>query len=962
MIQCTFAWKVIDYSDEWNLYKMNRNLLALSIATSLALPLITPYSHATSVAWDKQDEAWQTQESEHFLIHFRSGHQVQAGRSLDIAEQVHKELTPFFGYQPKDKTEIVLVDEFDYSNGWATVIPYPQIRLYMSPPDEVNSLESNDEWLHLLIRHEYVHILHLEMGGGAPEFLRSVFGRNLLLYPHTLTPSMMLEGLAVYLETNQELGYGRLQGSSYPMEMRMEVASGKLKDLNQVVVASKHFPLGYQYLYGAYFVDYLVQRYGEEKVQNFLTDYSRRLLPFFLLNRTARNTFGESFEEIWPQFQDYLTERFTLEIEELEEQRVTGNALNQTVPFLQVTTTQADGRVLVNRRNGEDRNEIVSMGSDSKPENVAPSKGIVAMDANGVSGIIASRLVHYADGRGITDLFWLNDGEWQRLTERERFRDVRWLPDGQKAIAGRKNDGFSELWLVSLSDEEPNQLVWRGEKNVVLGGFDVSPDGTRLIASVKRARDGWNIERLDLTTKEWQRITHTRSVENSPAFIDSETILYSADYSGVFDIYRLDLKTNEVAQLTREVGGAFAPDWSRELGLVYQSYDSQGYTLRTITSPNELNRFELQELIGSYQYPDPAPNPAQKSEVYDYSPWSSLRPRTWVPVYSLDENQSLAGLVTNGSDALGRHNYMVHLAWDTENDLGQYHFGYLYDNRWFASINRSHDFSTFKDGGIESKRIEQSDNALLQRNHIFNAFEDQFSLAAGLFWEKESEVQAPDVVTTPYVEREETLIGLAATFDNRESYLNVMGVGWGHYLDVTAETNDLISSDYEGNKYQAQWRGTFDLPGRSTLSLRLAGGYSDEAAKRFRLGGSDKSDESALFGRETQALRGYDETVQAGNHYFTQRLEFTSWLARVERNWGLYPIGLGDVSATVFADSGSAWSNSGSYQALTGIGVSSTFEMKMGYNLTVPVTIGYANGLDKRLGKDQFFFSVSGDF
>ena len=189
-----------------------------------------------------------------------------------------------------------------------------------------------------------------------------------------------------------------------------------------------------------------------------------------------------------------------------------------------------------------------------------------------------------------------------------------------------------------------------------------------------------------------------------------------------------------------------------------------------------------------------------------------------------------------------------------------------------------------------------------------------------------------------------------------------MGVGWGHYLDVTAETNDLISSDYEGNKYQAQWRGTFDLPGRSTLSLRLAGGYSDEAAKRFRLGGSDKSDESALFGRETQALRGYDETVQAGNHYFTQRLEFTSWLARVERNWGLYPIGLGDVSATVFADSGSAWSNSGSYQALTGIGVSSTFEMKMGYNLTVPVTIGYANGLDKRLGKDQFFFSVSGDF
>ncbi|MDN3685764.1 hypothetical protein QW180_28150 [Vibrio sinaloensis] len=51
------------------------------------------------------------------------------------------------------------------------------------------------------------------------------------MYPHALTPSMMLEGLAVYLETNEKLGYGRLQGSSYAMQMRMEVASGEWKKI-----------------------------------------------------------------------------------------------------------------------------------------------------------------------------------------------------------------------------------------------------------------------------------------------------------------------------------------------------------------------------------------------------------------------------------------------------------------------------------------------------------------------------------------------------------------------------------------------------------------------------------------------------------------------------------------------------------------------------------------------------------
>ncbi len=941
---------------------MKKTLLALSVASSLLFPLISTDAVAASVAWDRQDQVWQTQETDHFLIHYRSGHEAQAARSLDIAEQVHKDLTPFFGYEPSDKTEIVLVDEFDYSNGWATVIPYPQIRLYMTPPDDVNSLESNDEWLHLLIRHEYVHILHLEMGGGAPEFLRKIFGRNLLLYPHTLTPSMLLEGVAVYLETNEALGYGRLQGSSYAMEMRMEVASGELKDLNQAVVASKHFPLGYQYLYGAYFVDYLVEQYGEDKVQKFLTDYSRKLLPFFLLNRTARNSFGESFEAIWPKFQTYLSQRFAGEIAQLEAQRVSGKPIGETLPFLQVSASNADGDVLFNRRNGHDRSEIIQYHSDGSETELTDSQSIVAMDAHSESGIVASRLLHYADGRGIADIFWLKEGDWQRLSDRERFKQVRWMPDGQSVIASRKVDGFSELWQVNPNDPDNKQRLWLGEENTVLGAYDISPDGKTLIASIKRPHEGWNLEAFDLAAHQWRGLTQTKAVEHAPTFSDENTVIYSADYDGIFNIYQLDLASGVTRQLTREVGGAFAPVWSDQLGLIYQSYDSQGYTARQLATPIALNEQPVSQFQGRYQYPDPAPETVVKSEAKAYSPWRSLRPRTWVPVYSLDENQSLAGLVTNGSDAIGRHNYIASIAWDTENNLGQYNLGYLYDNRWFAAISRSYDFTTFKEQGKESKRIEQSDNALVQRNHLVTAWDDHFSIAAGLFWEKESEAEAPTFAVSPYVEREESLVGLAATFDNREAYLNVIGVGWGHYLDLTAETSDLLSNDYEGNKYQGQWKGTFDLPGQSTFSLRLAGGVSDEKAKPFRLGGSDTADETSLFGRETQALRGYDETVQSGNHYFTQRVEFSTWLARVERNWGLYPIGLGDISATAFVDSGSAWKEGGKYDALTGVGISATIELKMGYNLTLPLTVGYANGLDSELGKDQFFFSVSGEF
>ncbi|KGK11837.1 hypothetical protein [Vibrio navarrensis] len=940
---------------------MKPSPIAMTLAAFLAVGAAIPQQAAAqSVAWDRANESWLTQSSDHFVIHFRNGHEKQAARALDLAEQSHRELVPFFGYQPEEKTEIVLVDEYDFSNGWATVVPYPQIRLIMSPPDEANSLENNDEWMHLLIKHEYTHIMHMEMGGGAIKTLRNIFGRNPFLYPHLMTPSFMLEGLAVYQETNQAAGYGRLQGTGYDMQMRMEVASGEVKSLNQVAVASREWPLGYNYLYGAYFVQYLADTYGDEKVGEFLTSYSRKVIPFFLLNRTARTTFGKDLEQLWSDFQSHIYQQYQGDVTQMTEAAVIGKG-KYTAPFLQVVSA-SDSGLLVNRNDGDGYSKLQRIDGENA-QTLSKTKQINSLDVHLQAGVLATRSITYADGRVLSDVFVYQDDRWTQLTEKQRFRMAKWLPDGYQYLASRKVDGLSELWLMDASNPESNTLIWQGEDGDVLGGFSLAPQGDFLVASMKRPQQGWNLERFDLTSATWHKLTDSRAVENAPTMMPDGKVLYSADYDGVFNIYSLDLETQQISQLTREVGGAFEPHWQAGSGLVYQSYDAKGYTLREKERVEPLRTFTVADAQGQYNYVDPVEEVAAKSEIIDYSPWSSLRPRTWLPIISQDENQTLAGFMINGADALNRHQYQLGFAWDTENSLAQYNLGYLYDSRWMIQLERSHDFTTFKQGSSETYRIEQSDSALIQRNHLFTAIEDQLSFAAGVYWDKESEEKKPKFgATKPYVETEESLAGIAATFDNRETYLNVPGIGWGHYLDVVVESNELLGSDYQGEKYQGQWQATFDLPGRSTLSLRLAGGLADSKAKPFRLGGSDQSDEVALFGRETQALRGYDETVQSGDRYVTQRVEASTWLGRVERNWGLYPIGLGDISGTAFVDSGSAWSDTKEYKQLTGAGVSFTVGVRLGYNLELPVTLGYAHGFDSDLGKDQFFFSVAGQF
>ncbi|PSW20522.1 hypothetical protein C9I98_06630 [Photobacterium sanctipauli] len=976
--------------------KKNHQWRGVLTALAIALGGMAAPISAMPVGWEEAGKPWLSQGSPHFTIHYVQGHQDAAERALDIAEQVHRDLRPFFSTMPAKKTEIVLVDDFDFSNGWATPLPFAQIRLYMSPPEEGSDLAFSDEWLHMLIRHEYVHIAHMELAAGAPKALQNVFGRQGFLFPHALTPSMLIEGLAVYLESNPvdgraERGYGRLQSTNYAMKIRMEAASGELKPLNQVVVADREWPLGYQYLYGAYFVQYLVQTYGEEKVSAFLDNYSRRLIPYFLINRTARQTFGKDFEALWLDFSTELEVMLSAELRQASIDYVGGHSLDHSelLPFLQVMAASHEG-LLLNRNNGEDRTRVErwqpqfsdELQANAKPrvntnqgnwQTLVSSKNITSLDSHPSGGIIATRQVNRADGRAFNDIYLLREGRWQALTERERFKQVRWLADGKHLLAMRKVSGISELWQLDATNPKQRTLLWQANKGEVLGSFDVSNDGKHVIAALQRHQQGWNLEQLDIgpegdsqkqkKQKQWTPITNTKAHESSPTYLPDGRVLFSADYDGVFDVYALDIASGNLERWTREIGGALKPVWQPELGLVYQSYGSQGYEVKLLAEPQALSNVQVSEYQAQYDYPDVVQQPAEKGEPKPYQPWKTVRPHNWLPLAYIDDVRTQIGAFTFGSDALGQHNYTLSALWDTDNDVGDFTAIYQYDNRWLAILNSSHSYDKLTLGDQSGYRITRDDYLLLQRSHLFNAFEDQLSLHAGVYIDSESLVSQPNFASAfRYREIKESLVGLAVTFDNRESYLNVPGIGWGHYFDAVAETNEVINSDYEGQKYQAQWNVTWDLPGRTTLTARLAGGYADDGAQRFGIGGTDIYEERRLFGRDSQAIRGYDDNAQRGDRYFTQRLSLTSHLARVERNWALFPIGLGDISGTAFVDSGAAWDSGESLEQLTGTGVELTVEAKLGYGLRFPVTVGYAYGFDDELGKDEFYLRVSSLF
>lgn len=987
-------------------------------------------SYANFAAWDKPiaeypATQWLVKESTNFTITYPKASAAMADKALNIAERVHLELLPFFSQGPKEKTTIVLVDDFDSSNGWATFYPYPQIRLFSSPPDSISGLEVNDDWLHSLIRHEYVHILHLEMARGTPETLRHVFGRVPLFFPHAITPSFMLEGLATYLETNQELGYGRLQGSYYAMQMRTEVAEQRLKSLGDVSAPLRHLPFGMQYLYGSYFVQYLTQTYGEEAVKLYLHTYSAQILPAIMQNNTLEKVIGKRFDDVWLEYHYWLNQKFSGEINALNSSLLQGeplsfqsekgsyNALDQGI-FKDVVSSNGSEFYFIHN-NAEDTPELrtysllksfkaalskdIQQDLNIETKNIE-TKSVTSLDVNDKKDIVISRKISWSDGRTWADLFLLTDGifgqQWEAITYKSRLRNVRWL-NNDLMIASRKINGISEFIIL---DKQGNMnTLWRGEdETTVIGDFDIkkiaedinsSSPITYVIAAVKRAKQGWNLERIDLHKTpqatdiinayeigQWQPITDTKAVENSPQILDDGRILFSADYDGIYNIFMLDPVTEQLTQLTNMLTGAFEPKLIRHQDkqvVIFQAYTADGFEFRQLDFTNtqsQSKQFHLSDKQGRYNYPEPFTINVDKTEPESYSPWASLMPRWWLPYYTVIPEATHIGIMTGGTDALTRHNYSLSLGVDWENELADIGLFYSYDNRYQLSFNRSHDYLDFNKDN-DPDLIVEKDNWTFARNHIVNALEDQLSLNMGMVVEREGALDRDDLLSASCRTNlnssgricEKTLVGLGLKYDSREGYLNSPGFSSGRYIDLVYEHNEvfsgLLDSDYQGGILQGQWQEVFDLPGRRSLSFQIIAAQGNKNSDAITVGGDNRFTELSLFGRDEYALRGYGSSVQAGNNVNVNRINYNQWLARIDKGWGIWPIGAGDLSTDLYVDYGSAWQDSGSANYLTGIGIDFKLEVLAFYNVMMPIKLSFARGLDSELGEDRVGLGVS---
>jgi hypothetical protein len=889
---------------------------------------------------------WRTLETEHFEVHFAEQHRNAARLAASVAESVYPRITAMLDWQPRRRTHLVILDSADFSNGLATPVPFNLAAIFLTPPDEGELLQ-NRGWLELVLTHELFHVVHLDKARGPALGPRDVLGRLPVFFPNLLEPGWVTEGLAVYAESDPAKGYGRLGQSTFEGMMRAEAARG-FRPLSEVNAEGRGFPLNRDYLYGSYFFAFLRERYGEKAVRDYIENYSGNLVPFRVESNPKAVT-GKPMDELWVDYQAWLRERFAPQTTGFAQGEVVAHAFSIQSPTLGPDGTrwyaQGDGYThpwLVRQPPGAAPQRVRDVEEDSRLATAGDDVLVSELDICGNYNLLYYLYRVDAHGRRTA------------LSRCTRDRLAAPLADGRIA-ALRLNDGAGEVALLDQNGRAV-QSLYRAAPGESLSGLAAKGD-TVVVTAVHDGR--WSL--LELKDGRSTVLVSDSAIKHSPRFGESpDEIYFIANYGGTYDVWSLN--GTRLSRWTRSANGVREMSAPVQGEMLLVTFEAQGDALRLYRLPAEpLERREVTtEVISS-----PEKASAGLGTERAYSPWSSLRPTSWLPLIDIAEGAVALGFFTYGQDALGVHQYLV--APEIEITQGELlgHAEYVYDNRHAFVANRvltARASTTGADSGSELRAYSIRENAQWTSLWRSLALNRRFYWGLGAAIEEETfHDLAAGFSTRPQNER---VVGLVAGMDTRREWWLSEGPSEGQLARLYAETSHGLGATFPGSVLRGDWRGHLAL-GRTVLSLRWNEAAGENDAEPFQLGGTH-SDDYTLFpilNEREFALRGYT----SGHPELTghrARIASTEWrvpLADVDRHLMVPPLGLNRLSATFFLDVGAAWEHGNGPDYHRGVGLEVIAEPRFGYLYAARVRAGVAKGLDAT-GTTQYYLQVGRSF
>ena len=971
-------------------------------------PIVDPFG--ISPFWE-----WRTIETDHFRLNFPQELSPIAQKAARYLEEAHTLLSPFLLWTPQAKTNVLLMDNQDQANGLTAPAARIGIILWAALPFSESENAFYDDWLRLLVIHEYTHFLNMDPTRGIWKPLRLVFGDSLL--PNAILPPWMLEGLAVNAETRFTAA-GRGRSSFYEMVLRAAILEKTLNTdhfvtLDRVHGENPYYPGGNtRYIFGYY----LTREVSFEKM-GILSYNSSYRIPFFI-NGNLENTLSTSWNDLWDEWLKKTQKRISQDLAMLQAQATTQEiplTLRKHTLSNDITGVAAspDGNLLAfTRASTEARQGLYLLrlnDAGTAPQNLAekmPERLNDKLSGVGIAFTPDSKSLVYSRLRRLdiyTSYFDLEVYDLQSqssywLSEGGRFRDPHLSPDGKWIVFTFNEPGITGLGLAPLIAREeagrtlyqlgPVQRIYRPSLYDHVANPKFSPDGEKIYFSFHpHGKSQEDILAFDRRTQKIDSVISDGHYNRFPTFHPNGDLYWISNQTGTDNLFHLSSKPASSPQLaTNMQTGIFfptfgpllsdgtaegAPSFFQNAPLYASVFTTQGWGLSQILplqKPVEPQKVTLAspplpegrsapvDLI-----PDENPYPTRA-----YSVFPSLLPRMWTPLLGVDSFGATLGGEVLGFDALDVHRYV----------LGGSYQGYLgvtdafgvYSNRSLGpTLNLTSSWLTTSASQISNstfytKRINLAASAYFPIVWTYSSLTPavSFNLIREFNYQKSSSLQeSPLTSQTPFLPSLDFLI----TFSNPvNSSLAIVPEG-GRFSQIGTRTSlydsepnvKLLLIDQE---YIPVHSHIVLVPAlKTTWSSRISGLASAGSVLQGRipqqiLGSTGSDSLNQLW------IRGYPGRRTLSSRWVSvASLDLYFPILRIFRGWGLNPLFLNDITGNIFIESSYFPFNSNSiFLPSAGAGIKLNTDI---FTLPITFSLNFQQGFRWQSGgKSDLFFEV----
>jgi len=529
---------------------------------------------------------WNQLQTDHFKVIYPSDFVSEARRMTDLLEFYYEGNSSGLDHRPR-KIPVILHNHSVNTNGFVAVAP-KRMELVTTPASDSYSQDHFEQ----LVLHEFRHVVQVDkLDQGLTRAMKIILGEQAQGAVAGEMPFWFLEGDAVDAETTLS-NSGRGRQPSFEKGIKaILLEKDKVFSYEKSYYGSFKDFVPNHYAYGYQMIALARNKYGDD-IWTKMVDYTARkpytLYPFYFgLKKFTGLSKSKLYNETILTLKDHWTEQ--AESRTVNDFRTLNRRETKHFTSYQFPAYLNDNLVFALKTGIDQIDQFVAIGRDGR-EDIIFTPGFMDPVNISVSGDLIAWTELKTNERwdnesySIVKTYNLKTGKEKLISRRSRYFAPEISPDAQKIVV-TEISLLNEYALVIL-DSESGEIIEKipSPGNEFLQYPVWGPSGNMLFVT-SMGTEGRSIKSYDLASGNWEPIFSPVFDDIAELSASDKYLLFRGTFSGIDNIYALDLANGKCFSVTSSKFGAYYPQASANADKIsYSDYTSQGFDIAEIST------------------------------------------------------------------------------------------------------------------------------------------------------------------------------------------------------------------------------------------------------------------------------------------------------------------------------------------------------------------------------------------